>query len=94
MTSTSTGSGAGPASGDAPNRDYGYLAAFRGPTGNHFVIISGNRDIGVMQTAEIATDRKALAAIRRKPDQALETLYEVDGVGRTALGAKPVADAR
>jgi hypothetical protein len=87
-------SGAGAASGDAPNRDYGYLAAFRGPTGNHFVIIAGNRDIGVMQTAEIATDRKALSGIAARAGQPLEALYEVDGVGRTALGAKPVAAAR
>ena len=87
-------SGAGAASGDAPNRDYGYLASFRGPTGNHFVIIAGNRDIGVMQTAEIATDRKAIAALETKPDQPVEALYEVDGMGRTNLGAKAVAGAR
>lgn len=87
-------SGAGPAAGDTPNRDYGYLAAFKGPSGNRFVIIAGNRDIGVMQTAEIATDRKALAAVHPQPDQPLEALYEVDGVGRTNLGAKRVAATR
>ena len=87
-------SGAGVAAGDTPNRDYGYLAAFKGPGGNHFVIIAGNRDIGVMQTAEIATDRKSLAAVKARRDQPLEALYEVDGVGRTNLGAKPVAAAR
>lgn len=87
-------SGAGAAAGDRPNRDYGYLAAFEGPAGNHFVIIAGNRDIGVMQTAEIATDRGALKALKAAPDHALEALYEVDGVGRTNLGAKPVAAVR
>ena len=87
-------SGAGAAAGDAPNRDYGYLAAFTGATGNHFVIIAGNRDIGVMQTAEIATDRKAIAALESKPNQPVEALYEVDGMGRTNLGAKAVAGAR
>jgi hypothetical protein len=86
-------SGAGAAAGDAPNRDYGYLAAFRGPNGNHFVIIAGNRDIGVMQTAEIATDRRSIAALEAKPDQPVEALYEVDGMGRTNLGAKAVAGA-
>lgn len=84
-------SGAGVAPGDRPNRDYGYLAAFTGPAGNRFVIVAGNRDIGVMQTAEIATDRKALAALRSGP---LEALYEVDGVGRTNIGAKPVVASR
>jgi hypothetical protein len=87
-------SGAGAAAGDTPNRDYGYLAAFRGPTGNHIVIIAGNRDIGVMQTAEIATERKALDALKATTDKPLEALYEVDGMGRTNLGAKPVIAAR
>jgi hypothetical protein len=87
-------SGAGTAGGDTPNRDYGYLAAFQGPAGNRFVIIAGNRDIGVMQTAEIATDRRALAAVRPTAGQGMEALYEVDGVGRTNLGAKAVAASR
>lgn len=87
-------SGAGTASGDRPNRDYGYLASFRGPAGNHFVIVAGNRDIGVMQMAEVATDPKALAALNIRDEAPIEALYEVDGVGRTALGAKPVIAAR
>lgn len=87
-------SGAGAASGDRPNRDYGYLAAFRGPAGNRFVIVAGNRDIGVMQTAEIAADPKALAALHPRDGAPLEALYEVDGVGRTNIGATPVVAAR
>lgn len=87
-------SGAGPAQGDRPNRDYGYLAAFKGPAGNRFVIVAGNRDIGVMQMAEIAADRAALGQLKPQPDGALEMLFEVDGVGRTALGAKAVTAAR
>lgn len=84
-------SGAGAAPGDRPNRDYGYLAAFRGPGGARFLIIAGARDIGVMQTAEIAAGPappRALAA------GAGEVLYEVDGVGRTNVGAKAVVAAR
>jgi hypothetical protein len=87
-------SGAGKAQGDRPNRDYGYLASFRGPAGNRFVIVAGARDIGVMQTAEIATDRSAIGALKLQPGGSLEALYEVDGVGRTALGAKPVVAVR
>jgi len=87
-------SGAGKAQGDRPNRDYGYLAAFTGPSGNRFLIVAGNRDIGVMQTAEIATDRTAIGALKLKAGGPLEALYEVDGVGRTALGAKPVVAIR
>jgi hypothetical protein len=87
-------SGAGTAAGDRPNRDYGYLAAFRGPTGNRFVIVAGNRDIGVMQTAEIAADPKALAGLKLKSGAPLEALYAVEGVGRTNIGATPVVAAR
>jgi len=87
-------SGAGAASGDRPNRDYGYLAAFRGPAGNHFVIVAGNRDIGVMQMAEVASDPKALGALKVREDAPVEALYEVDGVGRTAIGARPVVASR
>ncbi|MBW8813487.1 MAG: helix-turn-helix domain-containing protein [Caulobacterales bacterium] len=87
-------SGAGLAPGGALNRDYGYLAAFRGPAGNRFVILAGARDIGVMQTAEIAADRGALAALNPQSGRALEALYEVDGVGRTNVGARVVAASR
>ena len=87
-------SGAGAASGDRPNRDYGYLARFEGPAGNHFVVVAGNRDIGVMQMAEVATDPKALAGLKIEREGAVEALYEVDGVGRTALGAKRVIASR
>jgi hypothetical protein len=87
-------SGAGKAQGDRPNRDYGYLARFQGPAGNRFIIVAGARDIGVMQTAVTATDPAAIAALKMQADTPIEALYEVDGVGRTALDAKPVVAAR
>eukprot|EP01041_Mallomonas_annulata_P029373 gene29373-51357_t len=80
-------SGAGAVSGDRVNRDYGYLAAFTGPSGARVVIIAGNRDIGVMQVAEIAVDRKAMAAVRQAGAASHEALYEVEGVGRTNIRA-------
>ncbi len=87
-------SGAGAASANRPNRDYGYLAAFRGPAGNRFLIVAGARDIGVMQMAEVASDPKTLGALTAGRDAPLEALYEVDGVGRTALGARRVTASR
>ena len=87
-------SGAGIAQGDRPNRDYGYVAAFRGPAGNRFVIVAGARDIGVMQAAEIATDRAALSGLKAGGDGGIEALYEVEGVGRTNLRATPVMATR
>jgi hypothetical protein len=86
-------SSAGPASGDRPNRDYGYIATFRGPAGNRFVVIAGARDIGVVQAAEIIADADALKAMN-PAGAAFETLYEVDGVGRTNVGARPVVASR
>ena len=83
-------SGAGAVSGDRPNRDYGYLAAFEGPGGAHIVVVAGNRDIGVMQVAEIAADRKALAALNVSGKTPFEVLYEVNGVGRTNVSATRV----
>ena len=80
--------------GDRPIRDYGYLASFEGPSGGHVLVIAGARDIGVMQTAEVASDRGLLADLRPAADGSLEALYEVDGVGRTNLRAIPVAPAR
>ena len=78
------------APGDHLNRDYGYMAAFTGPAGNRFLVIAGERDIGVMQMAEIATSAKTLAALKSDAAAGLEALYEVDGVGRTNVGAKAV----
>jgi hypothetical protein len=80
-------SGAGQAPGERTNRDYGYLAGFTGPAGNRFVIVAGARDIGVQQTAEVATDAKALAALKTADPDAL---YAVEGVGRTNVSAARV----
>ncbi len=80
-------SGAGQAPGARANRDYGYLAAFRGPAGNRFVIVAGARDIGVMQTAELAADPDQLAKLK-SPD--VDALYAVEGVGRTNVSASPI----
>jgi hypothetical protein len=77
-------SGAGVAPGDHENRDYGYLAGFRGRMGNRVVVVAGARDIGVMQTAEVAADPKALERLKTaNPD----ALYAVEGVGRTNVSA-------
>lgn len=87
-------SSAGVTSGDRPNRDYGYLAAFQGPSGARIVVVAGARDIGVVQTAEIATSRQALAKLNIAAGAPFEALYEVDGVGRTNLSATAVAANR
>lgn len=84
-------SSAGAAADDRPNLDYGYLAAFRGTEGNRVIVVAGARDIGVMQTAEIAARGEGPAVDREAP---FEALYEVEGVGRTNLRARAITPAR
>lgn len=73
-------------------RDYAYLSTFGGPEGNQHLIISGARDTGVMQTAEIvASVRRCDELLARVAKQkAFEALYEVYGVNRTNLEARLV----
>lgn len=79
--------------GDQANRDYGYLAVATGPSGNRIIVIAGTRDIGVVQTAQIAADPKALKALDMQRGSTLSALYEVQGVGRTNLSYRLVGSA-
>ena len=87
-------SSAGEALSDESNRDYGYLAAVRGPTGNRIIAIAGTRDIGVMETAQIASDKQALAALQVRRNNDLAALYEVQGMGRTNFTYRLVSDRK
>ncbi|MBS0334410.1 MAG: hypothetical protein JSS35_16705 [Proteobacteria bacterium] len=83
----------GPAQGDAARRDYGYVAAFRGPAGNRIVIIAGDRDMGLQQAAEAMASPDALKALTQTAGtgENFEGLYEVQGLGRASLGGKLVS---
>jgi len=82
----------GPNPGDRSRRDYGYVAAFRGPAGNRIVVIAGARDTGLQQAAEAMASPDALKALLKtaggKDD--FEGLYEVEGMGRSGLGSRLV----
>lgn len=82
-------SSAGTARPGRPNQDFGYLAAFKGPSGARVVIIAGGRDIGVMQTAELVADA---AQLPKRVAEPFEALYQVEGLGRTNLSATAVDD--
>lgn len=65
-------------------RDFGYLAAFPGPSGNHLVVIAGARDAAVRQMAEIADDAARLGQLAAYPidgAQGFEALYQVRTLG-------------
>lgn len=85
----------GPDQGQASQRDFGYFSAFRGPNGNRIVILAGDRDMGLMQTAEAVTSRQALKTLGRQVGRAdaFEALYEVDGMRRANFDGHLVAAA-
>ncbi len=85
----------GPSQGDAARRDYGYMAAFDGPTGNRIVIVAGDRDTGLQQAAEAVANPAALKALRNEAGKSenFEALYEVEGLGRSSLGGRLVVAA-
>jgi hypothetical protein len=81
--------------GDARRRDYGYVTAFKGPSGNRIVVIAGDRDTGLMQTAEALANPDALKALARSAGggDSFEALYEAQGIGRSSLGGRLVMAA-
>jgi hypothetical protein len=87
--------GGGPAPGDVNRRDYGYVAAFRGPAGNRIVVIAGVRDTGLQEAAEAMADPDALKALAKRVTGAdnFEALYEAEGIGRSSLGGRLVVAA-
>lgn len=79
------------ADGKVPQRDFGYIASLRGPTGNRILIIAGTRDPAVIQMAEVAADQQQLDAIAAKAgDGAFEALFEVRTLGNLNLGSSLV----
>lgn len=82
----------GPGGGVETKRDYGYVSSFPGPRGNRIVVISGARDMGLMQTAEAVTSPAGLEALLRQAHgaPAFEAVYEVEGIRRSSLGGRLV----
>jgi hypothetical protein len=85
----------GPSQGDANRRDYGYVAAFRGPGGNRIVVVAGARDTGLQEAAEALANPDQLKAILKGAGGAdsFEALYEAEGLGRSSLGGHLVVAA-
>jgi hypothetical protein len=73
--------------------DFGYVAGFPGPDGNHLVLITGMRDTGLKQTGETvtsATGMQQLGAHIPPGTPGLEALYEVYGLAGSSVGARLV----
>ncbi|HLZ75582.1 helix-turn-helix domain-containing protein [Phenylobacterium sp.] len=87
--------GGGPSQGDVNRRDYGYVAAFKGPAGNRIVVIAGARDTGLQEAADAMANPDALKALAKGAAGAdnFEALYEAEGIGRSSLGGKLIVAA-
>ncbi|HEV7386209.1 MAG TPA: hypothetical protein VGN89_15105, partial [Phenylobacterium sp.] len=85
----------GPSQADTRRRDFGYVTAFKGPSGNRIVVIAGDRDTGLMQAAEAMASPDALKALAKATGGAdsFEALYEAQGIGRSSLGGRLVVAA-
>ena len=72
--------------------DYGMFTKFRGPGGNPVVVISGTRDEGVSQTAEVFTNAQKLEEISRQVDLAMpiEALLDVSAFDGVSLTGRPL----
>jgi hypothetical protein len=75
--------------------DYGVFEKVRGPGGNTIVVISGTRDAGVTQTAEVFTSAQKLKDLEEKSDVKLpiEALLEVSAVNGVNLNGKLLAQS-
>ncbi|MGZ3402224.1 MAG: hypothetical protein ACXWKN_02480 [Phenylobacterium sp.] len=87
--------GGGPSQGDVNRRDYGYVAAFKGPSGTRIVVIAGARDTGLEEAADAMANPDALKALAKGAAGAdnFEALYEAEGIGRSSLGGKLIVAA-
>jgi hypothetical protein len=75
--------------------DYGVFEKIRGPGGNTIVVISGTRDAGVTQTAEVFTSAQKLEDLEQRSDVKLpiEALLEVSAVNGVNLNGKLLAQS-
>jgi hypothetical protein len=73
-----------------PRRDYGYIARLVGPTGNNIFVISGIRDAGLLEMAELVGDAARLDVARlpvNTTKAGMEALYRVRTMGSVNAGS-------
>jgi hypothetical protein len=77
-------------------RDYGFFSSFHGPGGNTIIVISGTRDEGVRQTAEVFTSPEKLQELRQQADAAppFDALLEVSALDGVNLSGKLLLESK
>ncbi|MGY8789984.1 MAG: hypothetical protein ACKVKR_06805, partial [Pseudomonadales bacterium] len=81
-------------SGGENFQDYGMVSTFPAPNGNHFLLIAGMRDEGLVNIAQQMTSPESLAILmdtfRGETPVSFEALYEVFGFDNTNFGGELV----
>ena len=74
-------------------KDFGLFAHFRGPSGNIVVVVSGTRDEGVRQTAELFTDPVKLKDLEKRAAlPSYEALVEVSAMNGLNMNGRVIVD--
>ena len=81
--------------GEQSYHDYGLFEKLRGPSGNTILIISGTRDEGVSQTADVFTSAQKLNDLEQTDlSMPFEALLEVSAFNGTSLSGKVVLQSK
>ncbi|MDR3323106.1 MAG: hypothetical protein LBS89_02765 [Zoogloeaceae bacterium] len=76
---------------DHDQANLAYLASFKGPAGNHILILAGFRDAGLQELANVLGDSGSLAAFSAYgPQDSFEILYQTVQKGAVSMPAKPL----
>lgn len=81
-------------SGDESFQDYGLMSTFPAPNGNHFLLIAGMRDEGLVNVSRQVTNVDGMTALLQnfgeQTQASFEALFEVFGFDNTNFGGELV----
>ena len=81
-------------SGDESFQDYGLVSTFPAPNGNHFLLVAGMRDEGLINVSEQVTDPRVLTSLaeglQADAPLSIEALFEVFGFDNSNFGGELV----
>jgi hypothetical protein len=81
-------------SGDESFQDYGLVSTFPAPNGNHFLLVAGMRDEGLINVSQQVSDARVLTSLTEglgvDAPPSFEALFEVFGFDNTNFGGELV----
>ncbi len=79
-------------SGDDSFQDYAMVSTFPAPNGNHFLMVAGMRDEGLINASQQMTDEAVLISLEQtlgeEKSDSFEVLFEVFGFDKTNFGGE------